>query len=154
VTDSRIDTYQHIQHVQRFMANVIADLQRRLLVHDASKLESPEREGYHELGERLRGQPWGSEGYRAALREMRPTIGHHFAGNSHHPEHYPDGIQGMSLLDLIEMLCDWKGAGMRSPESSSLRKSIEASQERFGYSDELKRIFLNSIPLIEGAHGA
>jgi hypothetical protein len=151
VTDSRIDTYEHIAHVQRYLGNVIADLQRRALVHDASKLESPERDGYDELGWRLRGQEWGSEGYRAALSEMRPVIDHHFARNAHHPEHYPSGIQGMNLLDLVEMLCDWKGAGMRSPgTTSSLRKSIEASQERFGYSDELMEIFLNTIPVIEG----
>ncbi len=148
MTDSRIDTYQHVQHVQRFMARVVTSLQQRLLAHDASKLESPEREGYDQLVDRLRGAPWGSEEYKAILRELKPAIDHHVAHNSHHPEFYPNGIQGMCLLDLLEMLCDWKGAGMRTPETSSLRDSIEKSQARFGYSDELKQILLNTIPAI------
>ena len=40
-------------------------------------------------------------------------IEHHYAVNSHHPEHYEAGIAGMSLFDLIEMLVDWKAASER-----------------------------------------
>jgi hypothetical protein len=61
----------------------------------------------------------------------------------HHPEHYSNGIQGMSLLDVIEMLCDWKAATMRHADGD-LSKSIEINQKRFGYSDELKSILINT----------
>jgi len=59
------------------------------------------------------------------------------------------GLHGMSLLGLTEMLCDWKAATLRHNDGD-IRKSIEINQKRFGYSDELKAILLNTLPLIEG----
>ena len=60
------------------------------------------------------------------------------------------GIGGMTLLDLVEMLCDWKAATMRHNDGSILR-SIEINQERFGYGDELKQILRNTVSEIESA---
>lgn len=53
-------------------------------------------------------------------------------------------LRGMSLLDVIEMLIDWKAATERHANGSIL-KSIEINQSRFRYSDDLKRIFLNTV---------
>jgi hypothetical protein len=68
---------------------------------------------------------------------------HHYEHNSHHPEHYPSGITGMSLLDVMEMLIDWKAASERHTDGDIMR-SIEQNQERFGYSDDLRSIFENT----------
>jgi hypothetical protein len=105
---------------------------------------------------------------------MKPALDHHYAVNSHHPEHYGyttcdqcgnrdsepctcggprtfhANISGMSLLDLTEMLCDWKAATMRHNDGD-IRKSIEINQKRFGYTDELKQILLNTLDAIESA---
>ena len=75
---------------------------------------------------------------------MKPALDHHYAVNSHHPEFYADGIRGMSLLDITEMLCDWKAAALRHADGNIL-KSIEINQKRFGYSDELKQILFNTV---------
>lgn len=65
----------------------------------------------------------------------------------------PDrGIRGMSLFDLIEMLCDWKAATLRHNDGN-IRRSIELNQKRFGYSDELKQILLNTLPVVESGVG-
>lgn len=146
--DSRPDTYRHIQTVQALIGRVVRDLLGRAERHDRSKLVSPEVEAYDELTPRLAGLTYGSDEYRATLREMKPAIQHHYAANSHHPEHYPEGIRGMNLADVVEMICDWKAASMRH-DNGDFRKSIEINQERFGYSDELKAIFLNTLPLLE-----
>jgi hypothetical protein len=45
----------------------------------------------------------------------------------------------MSLICLMEMLCDWIAATKRT-KNSNILKSIEENQKRFGYSDELKDI--------------
>jgi hypothetical protein len=148
--DSRPDTYAHILMVQRFLLRAIGDLQRRLPEHDLSKLESPEKEAYDVITPRLLETVYGSPEYRASLREMKPAIQHHYAGNPHHPEHYENGIQGMSLLGLVEMLCDWKAASLRQPQSLGLAESVRVNQERFGYSDELKQVLLNTVDIIEG----
>lgn len=54
------------------------------------------------------------------------------------------GIRGMSLLDLVEMLCDWKAATMRHLDGD-IGRSIEINQKRFGYTDEMKAILQNTV---------
>lgn len=49
------------------------------------------------------------------------------------------GIRAMSLLDLIEMLADWKAAGERHADGS-LEKSLEHNAKRFEISPELQTI--------------
>jgi hypothetical protein len=148
--DSRIATYEHIQTVQRLMGGLIADLMKRQERHDHSKLVSPEVEAFDEYTPKLAGSIYGSDEYRGFLAGMKPALDHHYAANSHHPEHYPGGIRGMSLLDLVEMLADWKAATLRHADGD-IRKSIEINQKRFGYSEELKQILLNTLPALESA---
>jgi hypothetical protein len=143
--DSRPATLAHITQVQDIMWEVIHDLIRRASVHDQSKLASPEVELFDEMTPKLATSTYGSEEYKGFLQQLKPALDHHYAHNSHHPEHYADGVRGMSLLDLVEMLCDWKAATLRHKDGD-IRKSIEMNQKRFGYSDELKQIFLNTLP--------
>jgi hypothetical protein len=146
--DSRQDTLQHIEQVRHFMDKVIADLIARAACHDASKLESPEKDVFDEFTPRLKSSTYGSEEYKEYLQAMGGALKHHYAKNSHHPEHRPNGIKGMSLVDLLEMLCDWKAATLRHA-NGDIRRSIEQNQQRFGYSDELKGILFNTLPLLE-----
>lgn len=146
--DSRPETYKHIQEVQRRMHNCIVDLMHRQHGHDQSKLVSPELEAFDEFTPMLAGLTYGSDEYKATLAKMKPALDHHNAINRHHPEHWSDGIRGMSLLDLVEMLCDWKAATLRHSDGD-IRRSIEINQKRFGYSDELKQIFLNTLNVVE-----
>lgn len=53
------------------------------------------------------------------------------------------GFWGMNLLDLIEMMCDWKAAGLRH-DNGDLFRSIEINQKRYGFSDELADILRNT----------
>lgn len=61
------------------------------------------------------------------------------------------GLNGMSLIDLIEMLCDWFAATQRHNDGNILR-SIELNQKRFNYSDELKQIFINTVGIFNGTN--
>ena len=144
MSESTEATVTHIRRVQELLSSVVTNLEHRADVHDASKLQSPEVEAFEEYTAKLRGCTYGSEEYRGYLAAMKPALDHHYAKNSHHPEHWPDGIHGMSLLDLIEMLVDWKCAGERHADGCMF-KSIDLNQKRFGYSDELKRFLLNTV---------
>lgn len=146
--DSTADTTEHIRQVQLRLTNIIAALSERGWNHDNSKLEAPEKEAYDALTPRLAGLTYGSEEYRATLREMKPAIQHHYAHNSHHPEHYDQGIAGMDLLDLVEMFCDWKAASLRHKDGD-FAASLQINKERFGISDQLMAILENSVGLIE-----
>lgn len=141
--DSTQDTTEHIQKVQENMADVRNALRIRALRHDASKLVEPEKSAYDLLTPRLKGSTYGSDEYRANLREMKPAIDHHYANNSHHPEHYPEGIAGMDLLDLVEMLCDWRAASMRHADGDMFA-SMHINRDRFKIDPQLFAILCNT----------
>jgi len=53
------------------------------------------------------------------------------------------GLEGMTLVDLVEMFCDWCAATERHADGD-IMKSIEHNAGRFGYGDVLKAIFRNT----------
>ena len=155
--DQRPATREHIKTVQTVMYFLIKELGVRAIRHDASKLESPEREIFDEYTPKLRDTTYGSDEYKGYLKEMKVALDHHYAANRHHPEHFTPLVAhmnvinetfAMNLIDIVEMLCDWKAATLRHADGD-IRKSIEINQKRFGYSDELKAILLNTIELME-----
>lgn len=135
-------TMRHIETVRNFLNAVIYDILRRSEEHDQSKLQSPEIEILEEFTPALKDAVFGSEEYDAILDAMNVGVTHHYCCNAHHPEHYKHGINDMNLIDLIEMLCDWKAAGLR--HGGDLFKSIEVNQTKYRYSDELKTILKNT----------
>jgi hypothetical protein len=137
--DSTEDTLAHIVAVRDLLDEVIGNLVARSTMHDLSKLAEPEKAMYDEFTPKLREMTYGSPEYKQALADMGPALAHHYDHNSHHPEHHVNGIEGMSLLDLIEMLADWTASISRSPDGD-LYRSIEINQTRFEYTDELATI--------------
>ena len=144
IYDSTQDTLDHIKKVRGLLSLVLGNLTARAAVHDDSKLAGPEKGMYDTYTPLLRDLTYGSEEYRECLKKMGPALTHHYESNSHHPEHYPNGINGMSLLDLIEMLADWKAAAARHSDGS-IEKSLEINKVRFEMSDQLYEIFQNTM---------
>jgi hypothetical protein len=142
--DSTRDTANHIRLVGNFMAKAMLEIARRAKEHDASKLVSPEKELFDEYTPQLRGLTYGSEEYRECLDGLQVALKHHYENNSHHPEHYGDGIEGMSLLDLIEMVCDWRAATERHADGN-IRESLVINAERFDISPQLLRVLENTV---------
>lgn len=141
--DSRIDTISHIARVRELLVESANELLRRGSVHDDSKLVSPEKELFDEYTPKLKGSTYGSEEYKGFLKELKVALDHHYANNSHHPEHYENGVEGFDLFDLIEMFMDWKAAGERH-ENGNIYKSIEINKDRFSLSDQLVSILTNT----------
>lgn len=141
--DSSADTLLHIRRVNEFLIEACGQLMVRAVEHDSSKLSSPEKEGFDRLTPILKTLTYGSLEYELARNELKVTLDHHYANNSHHPEHYENGILGMDLFDLIEMFCDWKAAGERT-KGGTIQKSIEINKDRFKMSDQLVQIFTNT----------
>ncbi len=176
--DSTQDTQQHIRTVRAFLSDVQINIAKRSVDHDASKLQSPEKELFDEFTPKLRALTYGSPEYKQALVEMGPALEHHYQSNSHHPEHFApvvddeideidayledlgksdraykwlesyrneleSRLNGMSLLDVLEMLVDWKAAGMRHKDGN-LAESLEINHGRFKISDQLQSILINT----------
>jgi hypothetical protein len=142
--DSTNDTIKHICTVRLFLLEIILKLEARGLLHDESKLTEPEKSGYDRLVTRLADVTYGSPEYRVALDEARPVIEHHYAHNRHRPEHHKRGIAGMTLIDLVEMLADWKAASGRTKQGS-IAQSLEHNKQRFGIDDQLFSILENTV---------
>lgn len=148
VYDSEKDTKEHIAMVKMIMDNIIHDLIQRSLTHDNSKLATPEKEIFDEYTPKLKTSTYGSEEYQLFLRGMKVALDHHYKNNRHHPQHFENGIGGMTLIDIVEMLCDWLAATKRHADGDIMR-SIELNQNRFGYGDEFKQILINTANLLQ-----
>ena len=142
--DSTEDTKKHIEQVGKFLLEVDLNLEGRAQSHDVSKLGESEKAIYDEFTPKLKTSTYGSDEYKQFLKDMGPALQHHYAVNSHHPEHFENGIDGMSLLDLVEMVADWKAATMRHADGD-IRKSLEINKKRFGMSDQLYEILKNTV---------
>ena len=125
------------------MQEIIGQLCKRQLHHDESKLEEPEKSMFDKYTPMIRGCVYGSEEYKKHLEAMGPALKHHYEVNRHHPEHFKNGVSGMTLVDLVEMLSDWKAAVMRN-ENGSMEASLKINRERFGMSDQLYEILVNT----------
>jgi hypothetical protein len=140
---SEKDTLDHIDKVDENIRAMTRNLSARRWSHDLSKLESPEKEIFAEVSPLLSALVYGSDEYMAMLAKLKPALDHHYQSNSHHPEHWPSGINDMSLLDIMEMLADWKAAGERY-KNGNLADSITFNIKRFNISEQLGTILVNT----------
>jgi len=140
--DSRADTLAHIHRVRDHLDSFAAVMLERGRVHDASKLGPEEKPAFDAVFPRLVGVPYGSKEFEALVAEARPALAHHYAANSHHPEHYPEGIAGMDLFDLVEMFCDWKASAERNPADGV---KLEYNVRQFDISPQLAAILANTL---------
>jgi len=141
--DSTTDTLKHIKRVSQLLIQASMELIRRANCHDDSKLQEPEKSAFDSVTPRLASTTYGSEEYKAILNEIRPAIDHHYKYNSHHPQHYPDGINGFNLFDLIEMFFDWKAAGERH-DDGDIYLSMIINAEKFNLDCQLVSILFNT----------
>jgi len=139
--NSRPDTLTHIARVQELMAAICERLARRAELHDANKLTEPEKSAFD--AHAPNGCVYGGEEYNRHLQALQIALQHHYVHNSHHPEHFANGVSGMSLLDLVEMFCDWKAASEKH-QNGGLERSLQINRERFGLSEQLWNIFENT----------
>jgi hypothetical protein len=147
MSESKYKTMRHIETVRNYLNVVIRKLMDKQEKHDQTKLQSPEVEVFEEYTPKLRNCTYESNEYKKYLKEMNVALDHHYRHNDHHPEFFIGGIQNMNLINLIEMLCDWKAAGMRHADGD-IMKSIEVNQKRFSFSDELKQILINTAHIL------
>ena len=146
------ETRKHIARVNELLHTIAKQLLDRGVAHDASKLVSPESETFATYTAKLKDLEYGSDEYKQCLADMDPALQHHYAKNRHHPEHFPEGVTSMTLIDLVEMLCDWKAASERQ-NGGNILKSIEHNRARFGIDAQLSSILVstvNALGFVEG----
>lgn len=187
------ETSKHIRLVGKLLHLLVKDLLDRADAHDLSKLERPEVELFTKFTPMLAGLTYGSKEFNECKAAMGPALAHHYANNSHHPEHFKEGkpdhqmtvdvaalevcrdlpeatrkrlvarltsdmgedvspVNGMTLVDLVEMFCDWKASSLRHNDGN-IRKSVEINAIRFRMSPQLAKILENTAALVDGVTG-
>jgi hypothetical protein len=169
VYDSRPATLQHIRLVQKNLKGFTDVIKKRTSnlpqneaklcsilehmsyvlhtkgrIHDQSKLEAPEKEVFDALTPRLQKTTYGSKAYERCLKDLQVALKHHYCANTHHPEYFTDGINGMTLLDVIEMLADWAAATERH-DDGNIHNSLQINKKRFNIEDPLVAVLQNTV---------
>ena len=147
--DSAKDTLLHIKRVNELLLQAAMELIDRAITHDNTKLLEPEKPLFDKMTPILKGLTYGSEEYKQSLAELGQALEHHYAHNAHHPEHYANGINDFTLIDLIEMFLDWKAASERHNDGNIFR-SIEINKKRFELSDQLEAVLKNTARAMFG----
>lgn len=148
IAECQVETQKHIEQVRKYIRFMNDKIDMRGVKHDASKLESPEVEIFAEYTPKLNATSFGTEEYYTNLEQMKPALVHHYAANRHHPEHFVNGVNDMTLIDIIEMICDWKASTLRHNDGNLL-KSIEINAERFQMDGQLLQILINTARMID-----
>ena len=139
---------EHKDLVSECFSDLIKIIKKRSENHDKSKLEAPEFEMFSKWTPILSKLTYGSDDYKKSLENLKPALDHHYASNRHHPEHFKNGIQDMNLVDVIEMFIDWYCSSKRQ-HNGNIRHSIEFNKSRFGFSDDVTNISINTIELFD-----
>lgn len=143
----------HCRHVRAGMRRIVQALENRAEDHDTSKLMADEFGAFSRINSAARQFPYGSDEYRAGLAQEKPTINLHYSRNSHHPEYgklageaaeaargLPDDAtywaareaSRMTFLDIIEMVCDWRGAYLSYGSQGTWADNMVRQRERYG----------------------
>ena len=122
----------------------INELLDRKANHDKTKLEYPEKQEFDKCTPKLKELTYGSLEYQQNLYILRNALAHHYRYNRHHPEHFGNGIYGMSIMDLTEMICDWKASSERQNDGNVF-DGIEKSSQRFNYDKKMVKVLSNTV---------
>lgn len=145
-------TQDHIARVADILDEFTAQLEVRGVDHDMSKflaVEAGPLQAMQDLIDKEGPAPFGSAEYRRRTALLGPMLDHHYANNSHHPEHYPEGIAGMDLFDLVEMFADWKAASERGKDNAI---GLTYCIDKYGIPPMLASILCNTADRLGWPH--
>jgi len=140
--DSTDETQKHINRVRELLSMASDILTQRGIDHDKSKLGKIEKPLFDKETPLLKSLTYGEKNYDESRARLKIALDHHYANNSHHPEYYENGIDGMDLFDIVEQFFDWKAAGER--HGGNIYQSIDINKDRFKMSDQLINIYRNT----------
>jgi hypothetical protein len=146
--NSTNETFKHIKRVEQLIGKIIKELLIRAEEHDSAKITNPKEKPLfdnHSLD--LKNLEYGSKEYKQSLKELEPALKHHYSVYRHHPEHFEKGIDEMNLIDILEMLADWKASSERYKEGD-IRKSLKINAKRFKINPKVMKLLENTLDFL------
>ena len=142
--DFLCDTILHVTEVQENLEEVASELMQRGFAHDRTKFQALEFDAFVSTRDKFKKANYGSKEYQECIDIVKPAVDHHYKNNRHHTGYHKNGIDDMSLLDIIEMLCDWKAAERRSP-NKSLEDTLDFAYKKYNIGSQLGKIITNTL---------
>lgn len=134
---------EHKTTVVQYLLYITEDLRHRAVVHDDSKLDQFEKDMYDALSKEYKHHKSKSNISEKSKMIIKRGLEHHYCLNNHHPEHFKNGINDMTLIDIIEMLCDWMTYADRCHKD--INEIIDYYQHKYNFSNEFKTLINNTI---------
>jgi hypothetical protein len=144
LTDEQKHIVEHITNVMENIFIIKRELSLRAKVHDKSKLMSPEIEYLEQLPPKKDRPIFGTEEYDEVSEQLSPALKHHYKVNRHHPQYFENGINDMTIVDIIEMFCDWMASAEDHETNGNIYRSIKICSKKFGICEQLMLIFRNT----------
>lgn len=139
---------QHKDGVKDYLSFIVNLLASRALTHDNSK-NSNEEYKYFKMANSVNRNQFKT--YEEYLNYIKPTLDkgleHHYNVNRHHPEYFDNGIDDMNLIDILEMIVDWKVSIEQNDKE--LYEEIDYNFKKYNVSEQLKKIILNTYKYID-----
>lgn len=140
--DCTEDVMKHKGKVEYWLRRFWTLLEGRAEYHDDSKLKDPREKALFDYWTpELRRLTFGSDEYKLALDGMGEGVKLHYKANRHHPEHFENGVDDMTLIDVVEMVADW----MAAAEAKNTHVDLDRAAKRFGLSEQLVKIIANQL---------
>ena len=133
----------HKLSVKIGIQRVIDNLYHRGENHDDDKLEGDTLDYFYEISGKFEHAKFGSQEYENVLERLKPTLDKHYMINDHHPQHNKNGISGMNLMSILEMLVDWKSASSAYGDTP-FEESMMINKKRFNIDEQLFEVMRNT----------
>jgi hypothetical protein len=143
-SDFLCDTLLHISEVKENLEQVATLLRQRGESHDRSKLQEFEFDAFVSTREQFKKANYGTPEYQACVDAIRPAVEHHYRNNRHHTDFHANGVNNMTLIDVVEMIADWKAASRRSPDKKFV-DTLDFAKNKYKIDDQLFGIIENTL---------
>lgn len=143
-SDFLCDTLLHISEVKENLEQIATQLRQRGESHDRTKLQSLEFDAFVSTREQFKKANYGTPEYQACVDAVKPAVDHHYKNNRHHTAFYANGINDMTLIDIIEMIADWKAASRRSPDKKFV-DTLDFAKNKYQIGDQLFGVIVNTF---------
>ena len=134
----------HRHDVSRCLSVLVESLMDRSVCHDLDKFHPEVVDKHCEMFENFQKNrpPYGTPEYDQVRERFAQILERHYQANRHHPEHFRNGIEGMNLVDVMEMVCDWVAA---TPKDQDLFDAVGLNCSKYGIDRQLMCLIVKTI---------
>lgn len=134
----------HKKKVKDRMLFLAKEIIKRAEEHDDSKLKPPEINWLIEMDKEPKVE-YGTPEYFEKIKKWDKFFKHHYKNNNHHPAHYNEqGVYGMTIVDLVEMMCDVISY-IKELHVYQASNIIKEQKERFDIDEGIAQILINTL---------